>query len=329
VRSSGTARLTFGIYPGSAAGDDNGDIVAGPPDDPRRVIKALDDLQGREGRPFLVRAYRVFADVGDHDRCSPTENPPAPARYVGRGRSLDLVAQYQSRRGDVAGYCSFLQTLVAGHGAGISTLQVGEEPNVTGNPTLDGYYPAVTDAVVAGVSAAKDEARRLGYHHLQVGINTTVLFGPAASFIADLTQAGGQRFTGDLDYVGLDFFPDVFRPVAPDRVAAVTEAVLRDHRENVLAPAGLSTTPLRITEHGWPTGPGRPPERQAQVIEAVVTTAAGNADALGLTGYTHFSLRDADSRNPGLFYQFGLMTDDYTPKPAFRTYRELIDTYSA
>jgi hypothetical protein len=74
--------------------------------------------------------------------------------------SLDLVAQYQSRRGDVAGYCSFLQTLVAGHGAGISALQVGEEPSVTGNPTLDGYYPAVTDAVVAGVSAAKEEARR-------------------------------------------------------------------------------------------------------------------------------------------------------------------------
>jgi hypothetical protein len=271
----------------------------------------------------------VFADVGDHDRRSPTENPPAPARYVGRGRTLDLVAQYQSRRGDVAGYCSFLQTLVSGHGAAIATLQIGEEPDVTGNPVLDGYYPAVTDAIIAGVSAAKEEARRLGHHHLQVGINTTLLFGPAASFIAGLAKAGGPRFTDDLDYVGLDFFPGVFRPVEPDRVAAVTEAVLREHRENVLAPAGLSTIPLRITENGWPTGPGRPPEQQAQVIQAIVTTVARNADSLGLTGYTHFSLRDADSGNPGLFYQFGLMTDDYTPKPAFATYRDLIGTFSA
>lgn len=133
----------------------------------------------------------------------------------------------------------------------------------------------------------------------------------------------------DLDYVGLDFFPDVFRPVARGRVAAVTEAVLREHRENVLAPAGLSAIPLRITENGWPTGPGRSPERQAEVIEAVVTAAAQNADPLGLTGYTHFSLRDADSANPGLFHQFGLMTDDYTPKPAFHACRDLISRFSA
>jgi hypothetical protein len=178
------------------------------------------------------------------------------------------------------------------------------------------------------VSAAKDEARRLGHHHLQVGINTTLLCGPATSFIAGLAAAGGPRFTGDLDYVGLDFFPDVFRPVPPGRLAAVTEAVLREHRQSALGAAGLSATPLRITEHGWPTGPGRPPERQAQVIETVVTTAARVARDLGLTGYTHFALRDADSRGSGLCHQFGLMTDDYTPKPAFHTYAGLIDAMS-
>jgi hypothetical protein len=30
----------------------------------------------------------------------------------------------------------------------------------------------------------------------------------------------------------------------------------------------------------------------------------------------------------GLFCQFGLMTDDYIPKPAFRAYRDLIDVLS-
>jgi hypothetical protein len=303
-------------------------MTVGAPDESRHIIKALDELQGRDGRPFLVRAYRVFADLGDPDRRSPTENPVAPARYVGRGRSLDLVAQYQSRRGDVTGYCSFLQTLIAEHGPAISTLQVAEEPNVTGHPTLDGDYPAVTDAIVAGVSAAKDEARRLGHRRLHVGINTTLLSGAATSFLAGLAEAGGPRFTSDLDYVGLDFFPGVFRPVPQGRMAAVTEAVLREHRQRALGPAGLSATPLRITEHGWPTGPGRPPERQAQVIETVVTTVARIARELGLTGYTHCALRDADSRGPGLFRHFGLMTDDYTPKPAFRTYARLIDALS-
>ena len=326
--SRDSARLTFGIYPGSAAGSDTGEVVSGPPDDPARIVRALDDLQGHDRHPLVVRAYRVFADADDRDRRSPAENPLAPVRYTGQGRSLDLVVQYQSRRGDTAGYCSFLRSVVAEHGPVISTLQVGEEPNVTGNPSLDGYYPAATEAVIAGVSAAKDEARRLGHRHLQVGFNTTLLFGPAASFIDRLTQAGGQRFVDDLDYVGLDFFPDVFRPVPPGRLEAVTEGVLGQHRQDVLGPAGLGAVPLRITEHGWPTGPGRPPERQAQVVRTVVTTVAGNAGPLGLAGYTHFALRDADSENPGLFHQFGLMTDDYTPKPAFHAYRELIGALS-
>jgi hypothetical protein len=42
-------------------------------------------------------------------------------------------------------------------------------------------------------------------------------------------------------------------------------------------------------------------------------------------GYTYFSLRDADSADPGTFHRFGLLTDDYTPKPAFAVYRKLID----
>ena len=96
----------------------------------------------------------------------------------------------------------------------------------------------------------------------------------------------------------------------------------------MLDPAGLGAIPLRITEHGWPTGPGRPPARQAEVIRTVVTTIAGNARPLGLAGSTHFALCDADSQAPGLFSRFGLMTDDYTPKPAFSAYRELIDSFS-
>lgn len=37
-----------------------------------------------------------------------------------------------------------------------------------------------------------------------------------------------------------------------------------------------------------------------------------------------FSLRDADSSRSDIFYQLGLLRDDYTPKPAFGVYRELI-----
>ncbi|MGK5729449.1 hypothetical protein [Streptomyces sp. URMC 124] len=316
--------LLFGIYPGGVTGDDTGGLAAGPPDDPARIATALGLLQGEPERPFLVRAYTAFDETTRPGGPHATSAPAAAEQYAGRGRRLDLVAQYRSAAGDVDGYCAFLRELVDQYGAVTHTLQVTEEPNVTTMPTLDGYYPRVQEAIARGVRAVKARARELGHDHLRVGFNTTPLFGPAASFVADLTDQGKASFVGDLDYVGLDFFPDVFRPVAAADLAAATEGLLRHHRDAVLAPAGLAHLPLHITEHGWPTGPDRPMARQADVVETVVRTVAALAEELLIRTYTHFALRDADSAEPGLFHRFGLMTDDYTPKPAFDAMRALV-----
>ncbi|MEV7470033.1 hypothetical protein AB0O20_26525 [Streptomyces kronopolitis] len=54
------------------------------------------------------------------------------------------------------------------------------------------------------------------------------------------------------------------------------------------------------------------------------TVAARSAD-LNIDGYAFFALRDTDSAAEGLFHHFGLLRDDYTPKPAFDAYRRLID----
>ncbi|WP_223267644.1 hypothetical protein [Streptosporangium nondiastaticum] len=319
--------MLFGIYPGSVAGDDAGGLAAGPPDDPSRITAALDVLQGRPGRPFLVRAYAGFDDTTARGLPHATSTPAAAAQYAVRGRSLDLVAQYQSASGDVEGYCAFLRELVEQYGHVTSTLQVTEEPNVTSMPTLDGAYPDVCEAIVRGVTAAKEHARALGHTHLRVGFNTTPLFGPAASFVADLTGRAGDAFLADLDYVGLDFFPDVFQPVAAPDLPGAVEGLLHHHRHTVLDPAGLGHLPLHITEHGWPTGPGRSVDRQAEVVETVVGAVAAHAGPLRLSGYTHFALRDADSANPGLFHRFGLMTDDYAPKPALDSFAKLVERF--
>ncbi|MEU8134971.1 hypothetical protein [Streptodolium elevatio] len=320
--------MLFGIYPGGVTGDDTGGLAGGPPDDPALVSNALDSLQGQPGRPFLVRAYIGFDDTTRLGEPHATATPAAAAQYAVRGRRLDLVAQYQSAAGDVDGYCDFLRELVEQYGAVTSTLQVTEEPNVTSNPTLDGYYPAVHEAIVRGVSAVKTRARELGYTGLRVGFNTTPLFGLATSFVTDLTNLGGASFTADLDYVGLDFFPDVFQPVDASDLPHVVEGLLRHHRDLVLAPSGLGHLPLHITEHGWPTGPERRPHRQADVVETVVKVIAAQSKQLHLSGYTHFALRDADSAQTGLFHQFGLTTDDYSPKPAFETMKMLVERFS-
>jgi hypothetical protein len=317
--------LTFGIYPGSAVGDTG---PAGPPDRPDKINQALAQLQGFPGRPFTVRAYDAYADQGDTAHATIRQAPAGYHRYLGHGRTLDLVAQYHSRSADIDGYCTFIEKLIDCHGEHIATLQIGEEPNVTGNPLLDGAYPRITEALIAGVRAAKDKARRSGHPGLKVGCNSSPLVGPDSTFFTGLTRAGGDQFTADLDYIGLDFFPDVFRPVAPDRLAAVVQGLLQAHRRENLAPAGLGHLPLVITEHGWPTGPGRTPQRQAEVLRTVSDVITRNAEALDITGYIHHTLRDARSTGSGLFCQFGLMTDDYTPKPAFHAYRDLIGELS-
>lgn len=318
------AGLTFGIYAGSAAGG-----TSGPPDDPDRISQALGQLQGRPGRPFTVRAYDPYTDPGDTGGPGSSMTPEGYGRYLGGGRALDLVVPYHSRSGDVAGYCAFIEDLIDSLGAHIATLQIAEEANITDDPVLDGCYPRVTEALIAGIAAAGRRARLRGHAGLKVGCNSSPLFGPASGFFSALTRAGGERFVAGLDYIGLDFFPDVFRPVSPGRLEAAVAGLLEGHRRERLVPAGLGHLPLIITEHGWPTPPGRSPERQAEVLSTVIGVVAREADALNITGYVHHGLRDTRSDSPDLMCHFGLMTDDYTPKPAFGTYADLIDAYSA
>jgi hypothetical protein len=78
---------------------------------------------------------------------------------------------------------------------------------------------------------------------MRAGCNSSPLFGPDSLFFADLTKAGGERLTADLDYIGLDFFPDVFRPIPPDRLAPVVQGLLQAHRRDNLAPPDSATFP--------------------------------------------------------------------------------------
>jgi hypothetical protein len=180
MTSPGQRPLMFGIYPGSAVGDDAGGIALGPPDVPGRINDALDELQGPAARPFMVRAYRIFTEAGQP---APRQTPEGFGRYLRRGRTLDLVASYHSAGGDVDGYCTFLEELIDSYGDHIATLQVCEEPNVSGNPNLDGWFPRVAEAIINGVSAAKAEARRCGRPDLKVGCNSTASSPQPASRI--------------------------------------------------------------------------------------------------------------------------------------------------
>ncbi|MER7584545.1 hypothetical protein [Kitasatospora sp. NPDC097691] len=307
--------FTFGIYPGGLLGDDTGLIAPVRPDDPAQITEALRELQGGASE-FLVRAYRSYGDPG--------RAPERPEQYAAEGRKLDLVLQYRDRSGESAGWLDFVRSTVRAEGHRIAVLQICEEPNLD-LPPVDGSIPNVRRALVEGVVAAKEEALACGFDRLAVGFNAVPSFDPGDTFWSELGKLADERFHRALDYVGVDFFPDVFRPVPPDGLADAVRAVVTAFRRDWLPRAGIGpAVPLRVCENGWPTGPGRSEARQSEVVEEVVRTVVGLASELTVTGYTFFALRDADSAGAGLFHQFGLLRDDYSRKPAFGTYRRLV-----
>jgi len=322
--------FTYGIYPGGAVGGDRGLVEPVIADDPVLISRALDELQGPDPGPragFLVRAYLPFRPpAGSGERLVPAE----PERLLGPDgrRRLELVLGFRDPAGDVESWLAFIREAIDTYADRIALLQICEEPTVD-QPFLDGGTPDVLAALVRGVVAARDHARAKGLD-LAVGFNATPALGPDLAFwhgLANTAAAEAPGFHEALGYAGFDFFPDVFRPIPPAGLARAVELVLTDFRERVLPTAGIGPAiPIRIAENGWSTGAGRTEQRQAEVLATVLSTILSIKDRLNITGYSHFCLRDADSGaeeglSDSLYYAFGLLHTDYTPKPAFAVYQ--------
>ncbi len=314
-------RLIFGIYPGGFAGSSDGSMPAGPSDDPVRIHEALSRLQVGYP-PFLVRGYLHYTGPLSPVKAGLPETPQTVEQYIREGRKLDLVLCF--RQPDLDGWFIFIREAIQRYGAMLATLQITEEANVTVTPEVDGCIPQVREALAQGIIVAKKEVRRQGFD-IQVGFNAAPGFDPSNEFWSSISTLGGPSFLDALDYVGFDFFPDVFRPIPPGDLRKSVIAVLSHFRQVNMAAADIPfSVPIHITENGWPTGPTRSADRQADVLETVIRTIYEHRNQFNITHYECFALRDADSPNPGLFCQFGLLHDDYSQKPAFERYRQLI-----
>ena len=314
------APLKFGIYPLGVAGTPTG-LATGPPDDYPQVRSALDSFGGRvEARTYLVDTAPGTEDavlgLGD--------------RYRDAGLLAHITLGCLRDTGfEVDTWASLVRTVIRRYGDCLGSIQITNEPNLS---FMDGAKPYVLDALVHGVMAAKDEIRR---HRLQIDVGFgSVPQSPAAlpAFWDDLAAAADPAFAGSIDFVGHNFYVDVFEdPVDLAAIPGRVEEVLRDLRRRNLTAAGIpASVPIRVTENGWPTGINplngtrRSPARQAEVIDAVVRTVHRLREELNISHYMLFGLRDADSSEPDPFHQFGIMRDDYTPKPAYHTFRQLI-----
>jgi hypothetical protein len=326
------APIVFGIYPGGAAGTVG---PAGPakPEDAELRLARLQQLRGG-ARPFVLHLYDAFTSPADASSL-PQRLSDEIAGYVSRGFQVEIVLAYRPARagGDVDGYVEFVRSRVRqlGPDAGVVGIQVTNEANVIGAPSAaDGAYGGAREALVKGVIAAKDEARRGGFDQLEIGFNWAYQRGPAETrFWASLGRAGGAAFVAAVDWVGLDTYPGTWGPRLRGRslragAQRATLDALALLRSTLLPLAGLEHARLHVSEAGYPTGPGRSRRKQTLVLRAVARAVIKNRHKYGVTDFRWFDLRDADSASRSFEARYGLLHDDYRPKPAFRSYRRII-----
>lgn len=333
-RSPRAPRLVFGIYPGGAAGTVG---PSGPvaPEDPAVRMAALERLRP-PGRPFVVHLYASY--TGASGWSAEQQVGQEIDDYGRAGFQTELVASYRPADGgspaDVGGFTDFVREAVRSFGSvpGFVSLQVTNEANQGGSPnTSDGYYAGARDALIEGVIAAKGEARNDGSGHVKVGFNWAYATdGASRAFWRYLGHHGGQRFLDDLDWVGLDAYPGTWGPALGKRgLAAETtrfiDGALHATRATYMPLAGIPhTVPLQVSETGYPTGPGRPDAMQVTVMKAAVEAVYRARANYNITGLRWFDLRDADSSSSSFESQYGIMRDDYSPKPGFSAYRSLV-----
>jgi hypothetical protein len=316
--------MRFGVFPLGLAGGPDG-VASGRPDDFGQLERAFVRLQG-DGPPLLVRMYVAWTGVAS------TPIVLSQIReLVATPADFDLVLTYRDAGGDVDGWEAFVARVVGDYGRKVAAIQVTGEANLRGIPAAaDGAWPRATEALVRGVLAGATAKRSAGAT-AAIGFAVSPELDPGGGeFWPAVAELGGRQFPRSVDYAGLDMYPDVFGPRIPvDQLDRAVDWLLTTFRTH-LAIAGIGPdTPVRICENGWPTGPGRSPEQQADALEAVLRAVHARRDELNVTHWELFTLRDADSSNDDMFYQFGILRDDYTPKPAFERLRALFAELSS
>jgi hypothetical protein len=319
--------LTFGIYPLSAAGTPFG-LAVGPEDNYHMIEKALTDLKG-DSKSLNPRLYLIYTRKWESKMLALAD------RYHDAGLLADLALGCgdwtdSDTSVELESWLNFIEKVIDRYGSDLTSLQITNEPNLS---FMEGSKPYIMQVLTEGVLAAKKIAveRKLA---LPIGFGSVPESQVSVpGFWEQLGKTGGSRFLDSVDFVGHNFYIDVFndKSFSLDEVSAATEHTLRELREKSLKEAGIPfSVPIRVTENGWPTGKNpivnmeRPFSQQAKVLETVIRTVHRLHNELNISHYVLFGLRDADSSKEDLFHQFGIMYDDYSPKPAYHTFQTLI-----
>jgi len=321
--------LRFGINPAGEAGA-LGPAVEPVPGTPAETLAALAHLAPPAG-PFYVRLNRFFWSEGVPGI---RRFQKLARRYTRHGYLVELQLRYHPRpeqEGRIDRWVKYVRRVTRkfGRNPGVRAIQVTNEVNFTISPdSSDGAYDRARKALVRGVIAAKRVARHRDFNQLKIGFNWFYRTDPGneRSFWGELAAAK-PRFRRAVDWVGLDAYPGTFFPPVE------LDDGYRDGIVNALSTlrcfmtgAGIpEAVPIHVEENGYPTlEPTRSYAEQVNAMRQMVGAVHDFRGTFNVTDYRWFDLRDHRTSSQNFQHQYGLLRDDYTPKPAFEVYRELV-----
>lgn len=326
---AGAPPLRFGVGPRLAGEAGASQTNPAVPENKRLRDQRLLELKGK--RHLTVRLNRLFqADGAEGIR----QFQRMARHYDSLGIDVTIQVRYHpapEQNGDIGAWLRYVRQVVRAFGpiGHVTALQITNEADLTLSPnTSDGAYDNAIEALARGVPAAAREARRRGYDQLTVGFNFAYgngVFGDDAAFWRAVGAAGGARLRKATDWVGIDSYPGTFVPSSlTDPADALLEQIAQ-MRECLMPLAGFGArVPIHVDELGYPTGPGRTEEQQVRALRGFMGALSRYRGTYGVEEAIWFGLRDNDSAGPNFQSYFGLLHDDYSPKPAFGAYRKLI-----
>jgi hypothetical protein len=326
--------LRFGITPQLAGtvGGAQGDVA---PEDPAQALAALHRLEPPKRR-LVVRLNRLFMSDGHPgiDRFVALADS-----YAREGFAVESQIRYHpapEQEGDMAAWERYVRdaTAALGRNPALVALTITNEVNLPiSENTSDGAYAGALDAIVRGVVAAREKLDALGRSDVALGFSYAYRYLPDQdmAFWQGIGQRATPEFHAALDYVGAQLYPGLFWPpaFAPGETAgSATIEALTLLRHCWMPQAGLDEdVDIWVTENGYATNLNRPLDRQVRDLASTVEDVYAYSGTLNVPEFRYFNLRDNRSQGSDLFDAVGLLFDDYAEKPAFATYRDLVERF--
>jgi hypothetical protein len=322
--------LRFGITPQLAGtvGESQGAVL---PDDRRARLGALEGLRPPR-RQLVIRLNRLFMADG---QAAIRRFARRADLYGRRGFEVESQIRYHpapEQEGNLVAWTRFARraTRALARNDAVVALSVTNEVNLPlSENTSDGAYERAVEAIIRGIRAADRVLRRRGRDDVELGFTYAYRYLPAAdvSFWEEIGARGGPRFRRALDYVGVQLYPGLFWPPAlvTQSAGEATLEALTLVRDCYMPKAGLGTEhQVWVSENGYATNLGHTEDRQAAELVDTLEALHAYSGTLGVTDYRYFNLRDNRPDGADLFDNVGLLRPDYSPKPAFALFRDLV-----